>query len=107
MLPFYMDHNVHSAIVEGLRQRNVDCLTAFEDGLARSRDTVVLNRATELGRILFTQDQDFLEIAIEWVGAGRSYSGIVYARQLHVTIGRVISDLLLVAEAMTADEMIN
>jgi predicted nuclease of predicted toxin-antitoxin system len=105
MLSFYMDHNVHSAITDGLRLREINCLTTFQDGLARSDDQSVLSRATELGRVLFTQDRDFLEIAIEWIEAGRPFSGIIYAKQLRVTVGRAIMDLHLIAEVMTPIEM--
>src|SRR5258707_364753 len=107
MLSFYMDHNVHSAIIQGLRLRQINCLTTFEDGLARSKDPAILHRANQHGRVLFTQDRDFLEIANEWIDAGRQFNGIVYASQLRVTIGRAISDLQLIAEMMTPVEMLN
>jgi uncharacterized protein DUF5615 len=51
-----MDENVHRAITEGLRLRGVDVLTVQDDGRRRLRDPVVLDRATELGRPLFSQD---------------------------------------------------
>jgi hypothetical protein len=31
-LAYYMDHNVSSAITNGLRSRGVDVITAYEDG---------------------------------------------------------------------------
>jgi predicted nuclease of predicted toxin-antitoxin system len=53
---FYMDHHVPSAVTEGLRRRGVDVLTTYEDGLAAADDEVILQRATVLGRPVFTQD---------------------------------------------------
>ncbi|MGF1460261.1 MAG: DUF5615 family PIN-like protein [Leptolyngbyaceae cyanobacterium] len=57
-LTLYMDENVHGAITNGLRQRRVNVLTVQEDHRSGIADPVVLDRATELRRILFTQDDD-------------------------------------------------
>jgi predicted nuclease of predicted toxin-antitoxin system len=43
--------------------RGVDVLTAQEDGAATLPDSDLLNRATDLGRVLFTQDEDLLNEA--------------------------------------------
>jgi predicted nuclease of predicted toxin-antitoxin system len=59
-LSLYMDHHIASAITQGLRARGVDILTAYEDGAARMLDAELLDRAGQLGRVLFTQDQDLL-----------------------------------------------
>ena len=57
---FYMDENVPADITRGLRDRGVDVLTVQDDGREGSADPQVLDRATELGRVVFTRDQDFL-----------------------------------------------
>ena len=57
-----MDHHIHAAITEGLRQRGVDVLTAHEDGAAQLDDEELLARATQLGRVLFSQDEDLLTL---------------------------------------------
>ncbi len=51
-----MDQHVPRAISVGLRLRGVDVVTAFEDGAGEMNDSELLNRASELGRVLFTQD---------------------------------------------------
>lgn len=56
----YMDVHVHRAITTGLRLRGVEVLTAQEDGYRQAGDDVLLDRATELQRVLFTQDEDLL-----------------------------------------------
>jgi predicted nuclease of predicted toxin-antitoxin system len=56
----YMDHHVHAAITDGLRRRGVEVITAQEDGAARFDDERLLERATQLGCILFSQDKDLL-----------------------------------------------
>jgi predicted nuclease of predicted toxin-antitoxin system len=63
-LPLYMDQHVPAAITQGLRQRGVDVLTAFEDGSDQLEDELLLGRSTQLGRVLFSQDQDFLTLTL-------------------------------------------
>ena len=57
---FYMDEHIHKAVTNGLRIRGVDVLTVQEDGLAGEPDMIILDRATALNRLIFSQDQDFL-----------------------------------------------
>jgi predicted nuclease of predicted toxin-antitoxin system len=100
----YMDHHVHSAITAGLRSRGVDCVTAEEDGAAATADEQLLQRATDLGRVLYTNDSDLLVIAAQWSSSGRPFVGVVYAEQLRITIGQAIADLDLMATATDPEE---
>jgi ADP-ribosylglycohydrolase len=59
-LQFLMDHHVARAITLGLRLRGVNVLTAYEDGSHEISDPELLDRATDLGRVLFSQDDDLL-----------------------------------------------
>ena len=70
MLFLYMDHCVPGPITVGLRQRGVDVLTAEEDGTKQLDDDDLLDRASSVGRILFSQDKDLLAIAHERQQAG-------------------------------------
>jgi predicted nuclease of predicted toxin-antitoxin system len=104
---FYMDVHVHGAITEGLRSRGVDVLTAQEDGAAELDDPALLNRSTELGRILFTQDQDFLREGAERQRSGEPFAGVIFAAQSVAMIGAYIRDLELVASASDAEEYLD
>ena len=106
-LGLYMDHHVPAAITRGLRQRDIDVLTSEEDRTTDWDDERLLERATRLGRIVFTQDDDFLAIGHQWQNSGREFGGIAYAHQLRITVGQAINDLELIAKIMTADEMRN
>jgi predicted nuclease of predicted toxin-antitoxin system len=106
-LALYMDHHINLAITAGLRRRGVDVLTCAEDGTDRSDDTHILERATELGRVVFTQDDDFLAIADEWLEVGREMAGVIYAHQLAITIGQAVRDLELVAKVLEPVEIKN
>ena len=57
---FYMDTCVRSAITNGLRARGVDVLTTQEDGHTETPDPLVLDRAGELGRVVYSEDEDFV-----------------------------------------------
>lgn len=95
----YTDVHVHSAIIEALRHRGADVLTAQEDGTRRNVDSDLLDRATALGRVLFSRDTDLIREAVIRQRKGIHFSGVVYAHQLRVDIGACIRDLELIALA--------
>jgi hypothetical protein len=106
-LRLYMDHHVPASITEGLTSRSVDVITAREDGTASLDDEQLLARATLLGRVLFSQDQDLLIIANRWIQEGRDFAGLVYAHQFAITIGQAVRDLELIARAIEPEDMVN
>jgi predicted nuclease of predicted toxin-antitoxin system len=89
-ITFYMDQHVPRAITVGLRFRGVEVLTAYEDDASELEDVELLNRAGELGRVLFTRDDDLLAEATKRQRAGIPFWGLVYAHQLRVSIGRCV-----------------
>ena len=62
-----MDVHVRRAVTGALRLRSIDVLTAQEDGSAELADDVLLKRATELGRVLVSQDEDLLREGARWL----------------------------------------
>ena len=91
MIRLYMDESVHGAITDGLRRRGIDLVTVQEDGREGVADPDVLNRAGELTRVLFTQDDDFLAEAVQRLRSGEEFTVIIYARQ-QVSVGQCITD---------------
>jgi hypothetical protein len=55
------------AVTEGLRLRGVDVLTCSDDGTSELDDPSLRGPATELGRVLFSQDADLLAVAKAWL----------------------------------------
>lgn len=102
-----MDVHVRRAITQALRLRGVEVLTAQEDGTARLTDPALLDRAMQRGRVLFSQDEDLLAEATRRQRTGEAFSGVVYAHQLRVTIGRCIQDLELIAKATDPEDWRN
>lgn len=103
----YMDVHVPFAVTAGLRLRGVDVLTAQEDGAGELDDEVLLDRVTTLGRVIFTRDADFLGYAGRRQEIGVRFSGVIYAHQLRVSIGRCISDLEIIAKVYEIEDMEN
>jgi hypothetical protein len=104
-LTLYMDVHVPIVVTEALRRRGLDVLTSQNDGTATLVDELLLARATELGRILFTQDQDFLRIAADSQREGRSFLGVVFAAQQGVSLGRLADDLELLLTCCEPQEL--
>ncbi len=98
---YYADEHVSRAVLRGLRQRGIDVLGAFEAGLAGAADEEHLAFAAMEGRVLFTQDADFVRLS----AARPNHVGIVYARQ-HTPIGEVIRGLVLIQQVIESEEMV-
>ena len=106
-LAYFMDVHVPRQITRALRGQGIDVLTAQEDGAAEWSDSDLVDRATELGRVLVSHDEDMLREAKIRHQSGHEFSGVVYGPQQDLTIGQAIRDLLLIAEVMHPDEMVN
>lgn len=106
-VPFYMDHHVPVAVTTGLRRRGIDVLTAAEDGTDQWDDERLLERATQLGRTLYSQDEDLPAIAHRWLQGGREFAGLVFAPQRGASIGQAVRDLELIAKALEPADMRN
>lgn len=53
-IALYLDENVARAVAIGLRLRGVDVITPEDDNCRGIADPLLLDRATELGRPLFS-----------------------------------------------------
>ncbi len=96
-LIFYMDEHVPQPITVGLRIRGVDVLTAQEDGRSETDDALLLDRVTELGRVMFSFDADMLREAARRQNEGVAFAGVVFAHPVRISIGECINDLSLLA----------
>ena len=74
-------------------------LTVPDADMIEATDEAHLALALDLGRVLFTQDTDFLRLA----ASGRPHAGIVYARQ-HNSVGAIIQGLMLIYQLLSTDD---
>ena len=66
-----------------------------------------MDRATALGRVLFTRDDDLLAEATRRQRESIPFCGVVYAHQLRVSIGQCIADLEIIAKAGEPDDLMH
>src|SRR5437588_290292 len=93
-----MDEHVQRPVASGLRSRGVDVLTVQEVGVAGLADDAILDRATSLDRVVFTQDDDFLREANRRQRLGVSFAGVIYVHQRQLSIGHQVNRLELIAK---------
>lgn len=99
---YYMDEHVSKAVIRGLRHRGVDVLSVAEADKLGAKDHEHLNFALAECRVIFTQDDDFLQLA----ATGHAHAGIVYAPQ-HTAVKQIIQGLVLIYQVLEAEEMAN
>jgi hypothetical protein len=102
-----MDVHVPYAMTFELRLRGVNVLTAQEDGAGMLADAELLDRAAALGRVLVTQDADFLKEVARRQENALPFAGVIFAPQLDVTIGQCVRDLELIARASDPEDWVN
>jgi predicted nuclease of predicted toxin-antitoxin system len=99
---FHLDENCNLAIADGLRRRGIDVTTTPEAGLLSATDEVQAAYALAEGRVIVTQDQDFLRLN----AAGVPHAGIAYCRKDTQSIGEMISGLAQVWERLKPEAMV-
>ncbi len=95
-IKFHLDENVNNAIANGLRKRGIDVTTTPEQKLISASDEVQLEFSLSQGRVIFTQDTDFLRLNKLIV----NHFGIVYCPQQTKSIGQIIQNLILIWELL-------
>lgn len=103
-LPVLLDVHVPISVTDAIRRAAIDAVTAQEADLALADDERLLEAARMAGRVLVTQDADFLEIVPRWGAEGRPCGGVIFARQ-GTAIGLLIDDLILCLEVLSIDEV--
>lgn len=100
---FHLDENCDPRIAAGLRLHGIDVTTTQEAGLLQAPDEGQLAYAVANGRVIITQDTDFLRIA----AFGKEHPGIVFYPAQARSIGEVIRFVQLVWEIFEPEEMRN
>jgi predicted nuclease of predicted toxin-antitoxin system len=102
-LRFHLDEHVPTAIADGLKRRGIDVTTTLGIGLVGVTDEEQAAYALAEGRVIFTQDQDFLRLH----AAGLPHAGIAYCHQRKQSLGRILAGLIQIWETMEPEEMQN
>ena len=105
----YIDEDaMDKDLVQALRARVVDVITALEAGMIERKDEEHLDYATVQGRVLYSFNVgDFNRLHTVYLTAGKSHAGIVLARQQRYSVGEQMRRLLRLIAARSAEEMRN
>jgi predicted nuclease of predicted toxin-antitoxin system len=76
---FYMNEHIPKPITIALRLWGVDVLTAQENGHDETDDSILVNRANELRRVMFSFDADMLREAARRQREGIAFAGLGFA----------------------------
>ena len=96
------DESVELSVSQQLERADIDVVSAHSLEQLGDSDQSHLQRATELGRVLCTYDQDFLRLAAE----GVSHGGIIFAAQQTASIGGWVREIKIIHAQMQADDLI-
>src|SRR4051794_6239991 len=100
-LRFYLDEHVDSAVADGLRRRGIDVTTTTDAGLRGADDTDHIAFGLAQGRVVFTNDSDFLRLHDE----GADHAGMAYCHQQSRSVGEIIRAPDLMWEIPEPEEM--
>jgi hypothetical protein len=106
-LAYYMDEHVPTPITIGLRIRGVDVITVQGDGRDGVDDVALLDRATELGRVMFFFDADMARETSLRQQTDLPWAGLVFAHPTQISIGACVRDLELLAQLGTPEDLQN
>ncbi|MFH1026097.1 MAG: DUF5615 family PIN-like protein [Nitrospirota bacterium] len=105
----YIDEDaMDKDLVQALRARGIDVMTAFEANMIERLDEEHLEHATKEGRVLYSFNVgDFYRLHIACLAQGKSHTGIILAHQRDYSMGRQMRRLLKLIVATSADDMKN
>jgi len=98
---FHLDEHISANVAAALRRRNIDVTTAADTGLIGATDVAHLGFAASTGRVVVTQDDDFLRLH----SGGVAHAGIAYCRQQSMALGEMLRRLVLIHDLLSPEEM--
>jgi hypothetical protein len=98
---FRLDEHMAHAIARAVARRGVDITTASDTQTVGLPDDQLLTRCHVDGRVLVTQDRDYLRLHHR----GAPHAGVVFCEQGTRSIGATVEFLLLLAEVYSPAEM--
>jgi hypothetical protein len=99
-LKYYLDEHIPLAIAEQLTYRGIEVVTVRSLGLLGDEDVNHLERATNMGYVLCTNDSDFVKLAHN----GFQHAGIIFGQQEKHGIGHWVKRLEQLHSTHTAKD---
>ena len=101
-MKIYADENIERSIIDGLRRRGIEVISAGELEYYGKSDEFHIRKALEMNAVILTHDNDFLMIA-ERI----DHSGIIFSHSRNVSIGQCIRRVELIVSVLTNKDMRN
>ena len=98
---YHLDENMDPDIAVALRKSGIDITTSQEQGLLSRSDDEQWDWIRGQGRVLITDDQDFLV----FTSTTQDHPGVVYCRRTAHTMGEIIRFLILCHGVYAAEDM--
>ena len=103
-MKIYADENIEHSIIEGLRRRKIEVISAIELGYDGKPDEFHIKKAYEIKAVILTHDIDFLTIASNHNIIQR---GIIFSHSKNISIGQCIRGVELIVNILTDKDMEN
>jgi menaquinone-dependent protoporphyrinogen IX oxidase len=105
----YLDEDsMAEALVNALRDRGVDVVTANQENMVNRDDADHLDHANSLRRVLYSFNiADYCQLHTEYLDTGKPHAGIILARQQRFSIGEQMRRLLQIVAKRPSEEMQN
>ncbi len=98
------EDTINRRLIQALRSRDIDVLTAREAGLTGVSDREHLEYASSLGHTILTfNTRDFVKLHTEYAALGKRHAGVIVSDQTHV--GVILRRLLKLCHARSATDM--
>lgn len=98
---FHLDEHIGPAVAHGLRLRGIDVTTTVDANLLHAPDDFHLAFARRSGRVVFTNDSDFLRFA----SAEVEHFGITFCARDARSVGYIVRYLCLMHDCLEPHEM--
>ena len=106
-IKIYTNESVSTAVAEGLRRRGIDAQSCRDAGNYGLTDEQQLDYARRNCFVVFTHDDDFLKLNVEYVIHGKEHTGIIYAHQRSLNVGDCIRRIKIIVDILSSQEMKN
>ena len=109
MFQLYIDEDSGDrSLVQALRARGVDVVTAQEVDMIERTDEEHLQFATSRNRVLYSFNRgDFFHLHSQYLAEGKDHAGMLLARQQHYSVGEQMRRVLKVMALKSAADMRN
>ena len=104
-IKLYIDEDAQRTdLIQALRARQIDVVTASDADLLKQTDDVQLRYATAEGEVIFTFNRgDFLRLHTDWLSRDQHHPGIVVSDQLSTWV--IMRRLLRLIDEKRAGDM--